>query len=210
MRLPLLSEADKSGILDAEQPQHRVRITHAFYVGQFEVTRGQFAEFIQATGYKTEAERNAQPTDMSAGESFRAKWNWHYDERQDDSHPVQAITWNDATAFCTWLSQKEGKTYRLPTEAEWEYACRAGTESLFNSGTDPEALTRFENVADATYNATYRVNLPGVKSSDGWGTTSPVGRFRPNPLRSLRHAGKRSGVVPRLVCGGLLFQVARG
>ena len=68
MRVPIVNEDEKTGILAAEQPQHRVRITRAFYMGQFEVTRGQFAEFVQAVGYKTEAERNVQPGNMTPGE----------------------------------------------------------------------------------------------------------------------------------------------
>jgi formylglycine-generating enzyme required for sulfatase activity/serine/threonine protein kinase/Leucine-rich repeat (LRR) protein len=181
MRLPMLPEAEKTGILAAEQPQHRVRVTRAFYLGQFEVTRGQFAEFVRAKRYKSEAERNAQSV---AG--WRAVFNWHNEAGQDDTHPVVSVTWNDATAFCAWLSHQEGATYRLPTEAEWEYACRAGTEGLFYFGDDPEQITQFENVADATFTANARqerhVDLPSVKSSDGWLQTSPVGRFRPNPF----------------------------
>jgi formylglycine-generating enzyme required for sulfatase activity/serine/threonine protein kinase len=176
--LASLSDTDKKGMLEAEQPQHRVRITRPFRMGQFEVTLREFTEFVREAGYKTEAERNSKSGDTNG---FRSGRFWRMRPIQDMSRPVDAITWNDAVAFCTWLSRKEKKTYRLPSEAEWEYACRAGTEDLFYCGNDPEELTRFENVADATYAAS-NPGLPCIKSSDGFLGSSPVGQFRPNPF----------------------------
>ncbi|HEV7998520.1 MAG TPA: bifunctional serine/threonine-protein kinase/formylglycine-generating enzyme family protein, partial [Planctomycetaceae bacterium] len=112
---------------------HYVRITHPCYFGAYEVTRGQFAQFVAATGHQTLADLSPGGIRLDNGET-PTKWEPHkaYTWRapgfpQGDDHPVVQVAWQDATAFCDWLSRKEGKTYRLPTEAEWEYACRAGT-----------------------------------------------------------------------------------
>ena len=90
------------------------------------------------------------------------------------------MSWNDAVAFCKWLSKKEGKTYRLPTEAEWEYACRAGTTTRYYSGDDPETLAKVGNVADATFKAKFPDWKCTIKASDGYVFTAPVGKFKPN------------------------------
>ena len=90
------------------------------------------------------------------------------------------VNWNDAMAFCQWLSLKEGKTYRLPTEAEWEYACRAGTTTRYSSGDDPETLAKAGNVADAAAKAKFPALFRTIKASDGYVFTAPVGSFRPN------------------------------
>ena len=90
------------------------------------------------------------------------------------------VSWNDAVAFCKWLSRKEGKNYRLPTEAEWEYACRAGTTTRYYSGDDPETLAKVANVGDATAKAKYPTWKWTIKASDGYVFTAPVGQFKPN------------------------------
>ena len=90
------------------------------------------------------------------------------------------VSWNDAVAFCKWLSKKEGKTYRLPTEAEWEYACRAGTTTRYYSGDDPETLAKVGNVADAAFKAKFPDWEYTIKANDGYVFTAPVGKFKPN------------------------------
>jgi formylglycine-generating enzyme required for sulfatase activity/serine/threonine protein kinase len=138
-----------------ESPQHPVTITKPFYLSACEVTVGQFKAFVEAEKYLTEAERD--PTlvwrwveydenekDENGKRKFVGKFrkdetcNWlnpRFDKiKQTDDHPVVCVSWNDAWEFCQWLSRKEGKTYRLPTEAEWEYACRAGTTTPFAFG----------------------------------------------------------------------------
>ncbi len=167
------------------RPVHSVQITRPFYFGTYEVTRGEFAKFVAASRFKTKAERAKGGWHLMNTES-RGKWDpkrkftWHAPGfPQADDHPVVDICWDDAQAFCQWLSQKENKTYRLPTEAEWEYACRAGTTEKSYGGNDPEQLTKIGNIADATAKSKFPA-WGLVKSSDGWLYTSPVGQFRPN------------------------------
>jgi formylglycine-generating enzyme required for sulfatase activity len=170
-----------------EHPQHRVRITKPFYLGAYHVTRGQFAQFVADTGYKTDAEKAVPPgahgLDIDKKEfGYIEKYSWRNPGfEQTDDHPVIVVSWNDAVAFCKWLSGKEGHTYRLPTEAEWEYACRAGTTTRYWSGDDPETLAKTGNVADALAQAKFPA-LSGIKASDGFAFTSPVGSFPPNAL----------------------------
>ncbi len=169
-----------------EHPQHRVRITRPFYLGTYHVTRGQFRQFVKQSGYKTDAEkgenRGGFGWDSDQGEFYtNEKYSWRnagFD--QSDEHPVVNVSWNDAVAFCQWLSKKEGKTYRLPTEADWEYACRAGTKTRYYNGDDPEALAKIGNVADAAYKANFPFFNGAIKAKDGYVFTAPVGKFKPN------------------------------
>ena len=169
-----------------EHPQHRVRITKPFYLGTYHVTRGQFRQFVADTSYKTDAEKGEKPGaygwDPDKKEfGFNEKYSWrNAGFEQTDEHPVVNVSWNDAVAFCKWLSKKEGKTYRLPTEAEWEYACRAGTTTRYYSGDDPETLAKVGNVADAAAKAKFPDWKYTIKASDGYVFTAPVGSFKPN------------------------------
>ena len=169
-----------------EHPQHRVRITKPFYLGTYHVTRGQFRQFVADTGYKTDAEKGEKPgaygwdPDKKAF-GFNEKYSWrNAGFEQTDEHPVINVSWNDAVEFCKWLSKKESKTYRLPTEAEWEYACRAGTTTRYYSGDDPETLAKVGNVADAAAKAQFPDWKFTIKANDGYVFTAPVGKFKPN------------------------------
>ena len=178
----------------AEHPQHRVRITRPFYLGAYHVTRGQFRQFVNDTGYETDGEKPDKGLikgqvgfDPDGGKlsidkiRIDKKYSWrNAGFEQTDEHPVVNVSWNDAVAFCKWLSRKEGNSYRLPTETEWEYACRAGATTRYYSGDDPETLAKVGNVGDATLKANFLDARCTIKASDGYAFTSPVGSFQPN------------------------------
>jgi formylglycine-generating enzyme required for sulfatase activity len=187
--------------LDGELPRHQVRITKPFYLGQHEVTLGQFLKFCEGAKYKTETERDGH---TSFGFSKEGRLNPSNEYRPwrpigweiEKNHPAIYVTWNDATAFCTWLSAEEGKTYRLPTEAEWEYACRAGSSHRYHFGDDLEELVRYGNAADldrrtdlekdgprsfaASFKDGIALPFPFLLRGDGYAWTAPVGKFQPN------------------------------
>ena len=165
-----------------EQPQHRVRITKPFYLGVHEVTKGQFAAFVKAQNYQTDAEKDGKGGYGFDGTTFVQKPEYTWKNAgfpQTNDHPVVNVSWNDAVAFCEWLSAKEGKTYQLPSEAQWEYACRAGTTSLWWHGADAEGLAKIGNVADGTAKEKFS-SWNTITAKDGFVFTAPVGRFRAN------------------------------
>jgi eukaryotic-like serine/threonine-protein kinase len=167
-----------------DEEQHAVEITRPFYLGTREVTVGQFRQFVEETGYRTEVERASQggigydPRARTFRRGHAYTWRntgWE----QTDDHPVVNVTWNDAVAFCKWLSRAEGRTYELPTEAEWEYACRAGTATAFWVGNDLEDLPGIANVADGTARVKFQSGTM-TRGVDGFAFSAPVGRFRPS------------------------------
>ncbi|CAN5414083.1 hypothetical protein BH09PLA1_BH09PLA1_22000 [soil metagenome] len=146
---------------EMDEVEHKVQLTNGFYLGQTEVTRAQFAKFVRESKYVTEAERAGDLEtwrNLSMGQKF--------------DHPVVYVTWHDAQAFCEWLSAREGRTYRLPTEAEWEYAARAGTRDPFANGASI-------GTGDANFNGTTRYGAGTVGSYRA--TTVAVRGFEPNP-----------------------------
>lgn len=176
----VMGSAALEQFIDADERAHRVRISKPFYLGMYEVTVGQFRQFVEATGYQTDAEQNAgQSLGFSRSElQFDlGPYTWRDPGfPQSDNHPVVLVSWNDAAEFCRWLSRKEKKTYRLPTEAEWEWACRAGTTTRFSSGDEESTLLEVANI--------HTVQPKADDSSLAWGEgflfTLPVGSFRPN------------------------------
>lgn len=170
---------------EAEFPLHRVTISRPFYMGVHEVTVGQFQQFVSSSGYQTDAESDGVGGwgwDEQAGSFAQPdpKYNWKnpgFD--QTEHHPVVNVSWNDSVAFCRWLSDTESRTYRLPSEAEWEYACRAATTTLFCSGDNPDQLTQFGNIVDLTMQRKYSSWNP-IAGADGFIFTAPVGQYLPN------------------------------
>lgn len=114
-----------------ERPRHRVTLTRPFYLGATEVTYGQFLKFVEAEDYVTEAELDGGGAFglAAAGRAAELRWNSFSDSREE--LPVRCVSWEDARRFCEWLGRRDGHEYRLPTDAEWEYACRAGTETRY-------------------------------------------------------------------------------
>ena len=182
--------------LQDERPAHPVRISRAFRIGAHEVTVKQFRAFVDATGFKTDAETSGRgalafrrpDTDALDRFALDPKCTWRNPGfEQGDDHPVVCVSWKDAVAFCAWLSEMEGGKYRLPTEAEWEYAARAGSDTNYAGGDRPETLREYGNVGDATLEAAVpgsvkRQQADRLKPADGDGFvhTAPVGRFKPN------------------------------
>ncbi len=133
------SPDDESDHEQDESPQHQVTIPKAVAIGKFEVTRGQYGEFVNATGYDTgtscsqwNGTRYVPTTDS----------NFLYPGiEQTTDHPATCLSWRDSKAFANWLSKRTGFNYRLLTEAEWEYAARAGSDAPFSTGTILDATT---------------------------------------------------------------------
>jgi len=129
---------DEPGMRRSESPQHEVRITRTFLLGACEVTQEQYA-----------AVTGQNPSRFTAPRG-----------------PVDSVSWDDAAAFCARLSEMDGATYRLPTEAEWEYACRAGSTTVYCFGDDPEPLVDY---AWYSRNSGSRPHEVGSKLPNAWG-----------------------------------------
>jgi formylglycine-generating enzyme required for sulfatase activity len=162
-----------------EGPQHKAVIRQPIAVGRFEVTRDQYAAFLAGSGYKTGDHcvtfENNKPQDR-ADRSFL---NPGY--AQDGNHPAVCVSWVNAKAYVDWLSRTTGKSYRLLSEAEFEYAARAGGGSRYGFGNDPGELCKFANGADQSAKAAgLPANAPYMNCKDGYPFTAPVGSFAPN------------------------------
>lgn len=155
-----------------EKPAHQVTLND-FYMSKYEVTVQAFKEFVEASGYKTDAEKDEYSFIFQNDYVKATGINWRHDAignlRAIDTynHPVVHVSWNDAVAYCKWLAAKTGKKYRLPTEAEWEYAARGGH---LNRG---YKYAGSNNMAEVAW-----VNSAANRVLK----THPVGSFQPNQL----------------------------
>lgn len=130
---------NRDGEIQPSMPTLRFRMTEAYRMSTTEVTVGQFKAFVDDTGYKTDAEQLGFACDPTA--YLVPKLTWDKPGRTvRPEEPVNLVTENDAANFCDWLSKKENRRFRLPTEAEWIHACRAGSASRYVYGPDAASL----------------------------------------------------------------------
>ena len=168
---------------DDEKPVRSVTVP-AFSIGKYEVTVGQFRRFVEATEYRTDAERNADGNEGCYAYTADEGWDWSWGRSWrrpgysvGDDQPVACVSWNDAQAFIAWLTQQTGESYRLPTEGEWEYAARAGSTTKYHFGNSESQLCRFANHGDTSTDYSDR----NKSCSDGVGyRTTMVGHYQPN------------------------------
>ena len=163
-----------------EKPIHAVQVSD-FWMSRDEITHAQFAAFVEETGYLTEAEEFGTGRILRDGRFvYHPGFTWREphgpgsEVAEPDRYPVVQVSWNDAVEYTRWLSRRTGMAYRLPTEAEWEYACRAGTQSRYWWGDDfePDRLNS---------RATWRQgNAPWPR--DEHTLITPVDRYPANPF----------------------------
>jgi len=170
------SPANESGH-ESDETQHQVKVSD-FYLCKYAVTLAEFKKFIEDSGYQTDAEKDGGSYSWdgiswvkNAGVDWRYGVSGSVRPQSEENHPVLHVSWNDAVAYCKWISKKTGDAFRLPTEAEWEYACRAGTTTPFHTG---DNLT----TGQANYNGNYPYtnNQKGVYREN----TVKVDEFAPN------------------------------
>lgn len=150
-----------------EKPEHRVTIDQPFAMGKIEITRGQFAAFVNATGH--DAGEKCWKLADGKWEEFSGN-NWRNPGYpQDDSHPVVCINWIDAQTYVKWLSLQTGKSYQLPSEAQWEYACRAGEQSEYCGSDNVDSVAWYDQNSGKTTHpaATKQANAFGLYDMSG-------------------------------------------
>ena len=154
---------------EIDEAAREVTLSSEFYLGATPVTVGQFRRFVVETNHKTEAESGPSGGFGVVGGELvqQPQFNWRNPGyAQTDEHPVTIVTFADATAFLNWLSGKSGRTMILPTEAQWEYSCRAGSATSYCYGDDVQELSQY-----AWYDAN-RTGVPhavGEKKPHAWG-----------------------------------------
>ena len=171
------SPAGERGRVEGEALQHEMNMATALAVMQAEVTRGQFSTFVEAAKQPVDPGCNVRVANKMQWDTLRDWRNPGFE--QTDAHPVVCVSWNDAAAYARWLSDKTGKAYRLLTEAEWEYAARAGTSTRYSFGDRQDDLCGHANVADRRLKEQFG-DRAIADCADGHATTAPVRSFKAN------------------------------
>lgn len=205
----------------------KTTIAEPFYMSTHEVTYGQFAKFVGETDYKTDAENGTlfyiRKEQFGIGgfgwdaanESFDygRQYNWrNVGFEQSANYPVVNVSWNDAAAFCQWLTAKEKCRYNLPSEAQWEFACRGGTVTSYEHGDQLEGIEKVGNTMDASVRRRYPRMSTAHSGDDGYVHACPVGRFRPNSFGLYDMHGNvaewcADWYVPRMAPGKVAYGV---
>jgi formylglycine-generating enzyme required for sulfatase activity len=173
----------------AEQPQHEVTLAKGFALARAEVTVGEFRAFVRSSGYVPDSDRlgGASVYDETNGRmQMRSGVDWQDDyagQRAKANDPVVNVSWNDAHAYAEWLSKRTGQHYRLPTEAEYEYAERGGTATQYwwGDGAPPREVENLTGSGDRSPAHRSWANAFQNYSDDFWGP-APVMSFQPNPF----------------------------
>ena len=173
------SPASEEGRDEDEGPRHRVVVANAIAVGTAEVTRGEYARFVRETGHSGE---DSCRTFEGGKWKLRSGRDWRdpgYD--QTDRHPAVCVNWDDAQRYVAWLSRETGEAYRLPSESEWEYAARGGTDTSRHWGDGARIQCRYANGADEALKNRYRDRREAIGScGDRHVHTSPARRYAKN------------------------------
>ena len=186
-RFKMGSPAKETGRIGDEGPVHNATITRPMALGQCEVSVGQFRRFVSATGYVTAAEKPGAEGCFAwnaAAQQWQARkgLNWRNPGfSQDERHPVVCVNQADALAYTDWLSARTGAAYRLPSEAEWEYAARAETATARYWGEDADGknFCAFANGADQSAQG-FGFPWPLAGCDDHAAYTAKGGSFQPN------------------------------
>lgn len=172
------SPNSEAGRAKDEGPVHRVNVA-IFALGKTEITRGQFAAFVDKTNYRT----GDKCWTLEKGKFEERDGDWRkLRYGQEDNYPIGCINWGDAKAYAEWLSRTTGKPYRLPTETEWEYAARGASTTARYWGGNPDDACGYANAADKTAQS----QIDGASSwsvfncTDGFAYSAPVGSFKAN------------------------------
>ncbi len=166
-----------------EGPQVRITIDYPFAMGRTEVTHGQFKAFVATTGHRVKVGCRVWDDERGFNDDPAASWlDRRQPQRLRDEHPVGCVSWLDAQAYTAWLSNRTGHRYRLPSEAEWEYAARGATTTSRFWGDATNQACQWANTFDLSAAKRYPFPWYPATCTDGFADLAPVAQFKPNPF----------------------------